>query len=55
MQDVRIVQALCESAEAGKVVQILLFAPSTQPGVHQQIDRSPVREADLVHVKPPSR
>ena len=54
MQDVRIVQALYESAETGKVVQIPPFEPSTRPDSRQRIERPAVKEPELVHVKSPT-
>jgi glucose-fructose oxidoreductase len=55
MQDVRIVQALYQSAETGKAVQIPPFARTKRPGAHQQIERPGVKAPDLVHVKSPSQ
>jgi len=51
LQDVRIVQALYESAETGKVVQIPPFRDSKQPGAAQKTRRPGVAEPKLVHVK----
>jgi glucose-fructose oxidoreductase len=49
LQDVRIVQALYESAETGKAVGIPPFEPSKRPTGRQQITRPGVEEPELVH------
>jgi predicted dehydrogenase len=54
LQDVRIVQALYESARTGKAVAIPRFAPSKQPDGRQRIRRPPVRQPQLVNVKSPN-
>ena len=54
MQDVRIVQALYESAKTGKVVDMPPFEPAKRPGLRQRIERPPVKEPDLVRVKSPT-
>src|SRR5206468_8928352 len=54
MQDVRIVQALYESAKTGKTVDIPPFEPSKRPDLRQRIERPPVKEPDLVRVKRPT-
>jgi predicted dehydrogenase len=51
LQDVRIVQALYESAETGKAVQIPPYRPAKQPTKRQQIKRPGIPEPDLVKVK----
>jgi glucose-fructose oxidoreductase len=51
LQDVRIVQALYESAETGKAVQIPPFHAAKQPTRRQQIRRPGVAEPSLVKVK----
>jgi glucose-fructose oxidoreductase len=51
MQDVRIVQALYESAETGKTVAIPPFGPATQPTRQQRIVKPPVKKPKLVKVK----
>jgi predicted dehydrogenase len=53
LQDVRIVQALYESAETGKAVSIPPYEPSKQPSGRQQITRPPIRRPALVNVKSP--
>jgi glucose-fructose oxidoreductase len=51
LQDVRIVQALYESAETGKAVQIPPYRPAKQPTRRQAITRPGIPEPDLVKVK----
>jgi glucose-fructose oxidoreductase len=51
LQDVRIVQALYESAETGKVVGIPPYEPSSRPTPAQQIKRPAVKKPDLVKVQ----
>jgi glucose-fructose oxidoreductase len=51
LQDVRIVQALYESAETGKAVQIPPFRRSKQPTGRQKIERPGIAEPPLVKVK----
>src|SRR5262245_31450234 len=51
LQDVRIVQALYESAEAGKAVQIPRFERTKRPTRDQQITRPGVNKPDLVKVQ----
>jgi len=55
LQDVRIVQALYESAETGKAVQIPAFRVAKQPNRRQQISRPGVSEPALVKVKSASQ
>jgi glucose-fructose oxidoreductase len=50
LQDVRIIEALYESAETGKAVQLPPYQPSKRPDRRQQIVRPPVRERKLVGV-----
>jgi predicted dehydrogenase len=54
LQDVRIVQALYESAETGKAVQIPPFEPARRPSEQQRIERPPVRKPVQVRAKSPS-
>jgi glucose-fructose oxidoreductase len=49
LQDVRIVQALYESAETGKAVAIPPYRPAVQPTPRQVIRRPGIREPRLVH------
>jgi glucose-fructose oxidoreductase len=51
LQDVRIVQALYESAETGKAVQIPPFEPSKRPTGRQRITRPGVSKPQLVKVQ----
>ena len=51
LQDVRIVQALYESAETGKVVQVPPFAPRTRPTGKQRITRPGISKPALVKVR----
>ena len=51
MQDVRIVQALYESASTGRPVQIPPFEPSKRPSSKQKITRPGVRKPELVKVE----
>jgi predicted dehydrogenase len=51
MQDVRIVQALYESAETGKVVQVPRFTPRKRPSGAQRITRPGISKPDLVKVE----
>jgi glucose-fructose oxidoreductase len=51
LQDVRVVQALYESAESGKAVQIPPFRASKQPTGRQRIRRPGVPKPALVQVK----
>jgi predicted dehydrogenase len=52
LQDIRIVQALYESAETGKAVGIPPFAdPPAQPEARQRITRPPVKKPRLIKAK----
>jgi glucose-fructose oxidoreductase len=51
LQDVRIVQALYESAETGKVVQVPPFARTRRPSGKQRITRPGIGKPDLVKVR----
>ncbi len=51
LQDVRIVQALYESADTGKVVQIPPFSSRQRPSGRQRITRPGIRKPDLVKVR----
>jgi glucose-fructose oxidoreductase len=55
MQDVRIIQALYESAETGKAVQIPPFEPTKRPDQKLRIDRPAVRTPRLTRVRQPTR
>jgi predicted dehydrogenase len=49
LQDVRIIQALYESAETGKAVAVPPAEPYKHPTKAQRITRPPVRKPELVH------
>ncbi len=51
LQDVRIVQALYESAETGKAVSIPPFEPSKRPTGRQRISKPGVQKPDLVNAR----
>ena len=51
LQDVRIIQALYESAETGKAIPVPPFARSKRPTRDQKISRPGVRKPELVRVK----
>jgi len=55
LQDVRIVQALYESAKSGRPVSIRPFKKATRPTVRQRITRRGVRKPGLVKVQSASR
>ncbi len=55
LQDVRIIEALYESAETGKAVQIPPFEKPARPSGRQRIARPGVPEPDLVHVRSASQ
>ena len=48
LQDVRIVQALYESAESGRAMQIPPYRPAKRPDLRQRISRPGIREPELV-------
>jgi glucose-fructose oxidoreductase len=51
LQDVRIVQALYESADTGKVVQVPPYTPRKRPSGRQRITRPGITKPDLVKVQ----
>jgi predicted dehydrogenase len=51
LQDVRIIQALYESADAGKAVQIPPYEPAQRPDASQQIVRPRIKEPKVVHAE----
>jgi predicted dehydrogenase len=55
LQDVRIIQAIYESAETGRPIEILPYAPDQRPSGAMRITRPPVNEPDLVNTDPPHR
>jgi glucose-fructose oxidoreductase len=54
MQDVRIVEALYESADTGKAIPIPPFEPAKRPTGRQRITRPGIRKPDVVKARPPS-
>jgi glucose-fructose oxidoreductase len=54
LQDVRIVQALYESAETGKVIQVPPFTRRRRPSGKQRITRPGISKPELVKVESPS-
>jgi len=55
LQDVRIVQALHESADTGKAVAIPPFERTKRPTLRQRTTKPPVKKPTLVHAKSGSR
>jgi predicted dehydrogenase len=51
LQDVRVVQALYESAETGKAVSIPPYEPATRPSGRQKITRPGMKKPELVKVQ----
>jgi glucose-fructose oxidoreductase len=54
LQDVRIVQALYESAEIGRAVELPPYEPRKRPDTRQKITLPGVDKPELVNVRPPS-
>lgn len=54
LQDVRIIEALYESAETGKAVALRPYVDRKRPTLQQRITKPPVGKARLVKVKSPS-
>jgi len=54
LADVRIVQALYQSAEIGRPVALGPYAPGRRPELKQEIHRPPVKKPELVHAQSPS-
>jgi len=55
LQDVRIVRALYESSQTGRVVTLPRFKRAARPNIGQRIERPPVKEPELVRTKSPTR
>jgi glucose-fructose oxidoreductase len=55
LQDVRIVQALYESADTGKVIALPPFTDTKHPSGRQRITRPGVKKPVTVRVRRPSR
>jgi predicted dehydrogenase len=51
LQDIRIVQALYESADTGKVIQVPPFTPRKRPSGRQRITRPGISKPDLIKVQ----
>ncbi len=51
LQDVRIIQALYESADTGKAVQLPPYEPAHRPDASQPIVSPPVNEPEVVHAE----
>ena len=51
LQDVRIIQALYESADTGKAVQLPPYEPAQRPDGRQRIVQPPVKEPEMVHAE----
>jgi glucose-fructose oxidoreductase len=54
LADVRVIQALYQSARTGRPVSLADFDPGTRPQPDDAIRRSPVKEPELVKATPPS-
>jgi glucose-fructose oxidoreductase len=54
LADVRVIEALLESARSGKAVSLPKFDLGARPEPGQAIRRPPIQEPDLVHAEPPS-
>jgi glucose-fructose oxidoreductase len=54
MADVRVIQALLESARSGKTVSLRQFDPGARPAPEQAIRRPAIDEPELVKANPPS-
>ena len=53
LADVRIIEALLESAERGRPIRLPEFEAGSGPGMDQEIRLPPVRKPDLVDVQQP--
>lgn len=55
MQDVRIIEAICQSVRSGAPARVQAFQRSRRkPDLHQEIRKPPVKEPALVHVEAPA-
>jgi glucose-fructose oxidoreductase len=54
LADVRVIEALLESARTGRPVSLRDFEPGARPDPDQEIRRPAVKEPELVNVTPPS-
>jgi predicted dehydrogenase len=54
LADIRIIEAIFQSAREGRPVKLQNFEKKVRPGMGQEIQRPPMREPDLIHVDDPS-
>jgi glucose-fructose oxidoreductase len=54
LADVRVIEAVMESARTGKPVSLREFAPGPRPEPRQEIRRPAIQKPELVNVTPPS-
>jgi predicted dehydrogenase len=54
LADVRVVEAIHESARGGQPVKLGNFERADRPSLQQEIQKPPVKKPDLVHASPPS-
>lgn len=54
LADLRVIEAIFESAAAGRSVTLSEFQKRRRPSVEQQLDYPPARKAELVHVENPA-
>jgi glucose-fructose oxidoreductase len=54
LADIRVIEALLESARTKKAVALPKFDPGVRPEPRQAIRRPPIQEPDLVRAQPPS-
>jgi glucose-fructose oxidoreductase len=54
LADVRVIEALLQSARTGRPVSLRRFDPGARPEPAQAIRRPPIAEPELVHAGPPS-
>lgn len=54
LADVRVIQALYESARSGRSIKLPAFERQARPGLSQQIKRPPVQKPRLVNAESPS-
>jgi glucose-fructose oxidoreductase len=55
LADVRIVEAIYESARTGKTIRLPEVPQKKRPGVSQKIHRPAHGKPEIIHAKPPSR
>jgi predicted dehydrogenase len=54
LADIRVIEALLDSARKGKAVSLPKFDPGARPEPRQAVRRPPIQEPALVHAQPPS-